>query len=196
MIKSLYTGPKGELYFQKSRVFLYPVLETKRGGSVTPLNTFVSWTGKATQDDRKLICTYHLRNDEDFKKFEKRVLLGNELFENFKVGENGVGIYIFDLKKYAVDFDTFLKGKYSKFKPAFKQKIKRYYNLGNSNSVYVDSFINPNKYYNMYSDILGVPVSQLKGGELCDKPNFQKEHLKILVKDISVTEKSVDLPKQ
>ena len=195
MIKSLYKGPNGEMYFQKSRVFLYPVLETKKYGSVTPINTFISWTGKVTQDDRKLICTYYLRNDADFKKFEKRALLSNELIEDFKIGDDGVGIYIFDFNKYAVDFDIFLKGKYSRFKPTIKQKIKKHYNGNNSNSVYVDSFINPNKYYEMYSGILGMPVSQLKGGELCDRPDFQKEHLRISIKEDSITENSVNLSK-
>lgn len=195
MIKSLYRGPNGEMYFQKSRVFLYPVLETKRGGSVTPINTFVSWSGNISQMDRKLICTFYLRNDADYRKFEKTALLGNELFHDFKEGEDGTGIYVFDFNKHAVDFDTFIKGAYSRFKPLFKEKIKKYYNGNNANSVYVDSFINPNKYYEMYSDILGMPVSQLKGGELCDHPDFEKEHLKMLIKDFAVTEKSVDLPK-
>jgi len=199
VIKSLYRGPNGEMYFQKSRVFLFPVLETKRGGlSITPINTFISWTGRITQDDRKLICTFYLRNDKDFRKFEKMSLLGNELFENFmevQEDDKNVGIYIFDFNKHAVDFDTFLKGKYSRLKDEFKARIKRYYNGNNSNSVYVDSFVNPNKYYNMYSDILGMPVSQLKGGELCDRPDFQKEHLRISIKEDSITENSVNLSK-
>lgn len=194
MITRLYKGPNNEMYFQKSRVFLYPVLETKRGGSVTPINTFVSWADNISQVDRKLICLFTLRNDSDFRKFEKTMLLGNELFHDFKEGEDGTGIYVFDFNKHAVDFDTFLKGTYSRFKPVFKNRIKAYYNGNNANAVYVDSFINPNKYYDMYSHILAMPVSQLKGGELCDKPDFEKEHLKLLVKSLSVTETSVDLP--
>lgn len=195
MIKSLYRGPDGGLYFQKSRVFLYPILETKRGGSVTPINTFISWGGQVTQHDRKLICLFNLRNDEEYKKFEKIALLGNELFCDFKEGPDDVGAYVFDFNKHAVDFDLFIKGAYSRFRPLFKERIKKYYNKNNSNSVYMDSFINPNKYYEMYSDILGMPVSQLKGGELCDKPDFEKEHLKMLEKGLAVPEKSVDLPK-
>jgi hypothetical protein len=195
VIKELYKGPNNEMYFQKSRVFLYPVLETKRGGSVTPINTYVSWADNITRIDRKLICTFYLRNDADYRAFEKNMLLKNELFHDFKEGENGVGIYIFDFDKHAVDFDSFLTGSYSRFKPLFKQRIMKHYNGNNANSVYVDSFINPNKYYEIYSQILAMPVSQLKGGELCDRPDFIKEHLKMLVKDLTVSEKSLDLPK-
>jgi len=194
VITRLYKGPNNEMYFQKSKVFLYPVLETKRSSSVTPINTFVSWENSITQKDRKLICLFTLRNDPDFLKFEKTKLLGNELFCDFKEGEDGTGIYIFDFNKHAVDFDTFLKGAYSKFKPMFKDRIKAHYNGNNANTVYVDSFINPNKYYDMYSHILAMPVSQLKGLELCDKPNFEKEHLKLLIKNLAITETSVNLP--
>lgn len=183
------------MYFQKSRVFLYPVLETRKGGAVTPINTYISWADNITQMDRKLICTFHLRNDADYRKFEKNSLIGNELFYDFKEANDNVGIYVFDFNPHAVDFDTFIKGSYSRFKPVFKERIKKHYSGNNANSVYVDSYINPNKYYRMYSDILGVPVSTLKGGELCDKPDFEKEHLKMLVKGLAVSEKTVDLPK-
>lgn len=196
MIKSLYRGPNGKMYFQKSRVFLYPVLETKRGGSVTPVNTFVSWADNITHTDRKLICLFNLRNDKDYLDFEKKVLLNNELFYDFKEGKDRVGVYIFDFNKYAVDFDVFLKGAYSRFKPTVKQRIKKYYNGANSNSVYIDSFINPKKYYEIYSDILGVSISHLKGGELCDRPDFEKEHLKMVIKGTGITDNSVDLRKQ
>jgi len=197
VIKSLYRRPNGEMYFQKSRVFLYPVLGVKKSGSVTPINTFVSWAeGGITQRDRKLICTFYLRNDKDYLQFEKQSLLKNELFHDFKEGPDGIGAYVFDFNKHAVDFDTFLKGAYSRFKPFVKDRIKKHYNGNNSNSVYVDSFINPKKYYDIYSDILGMPVSQLKGGELCDKPNFEKEHLKMSFKEDLVSKKSLDLLKQ
>jgi hypothetical protein len=45
VIKSLYKD-----YFQKSRVFLYPALEIKRGGSVTPVETYISWKNNYNLD--------------------------------------------------------------------------------------------------------------------------------------------------
>lgn len=189
MIKSLYRD-----YFQKSRVFLYPVLETKRSESTTPVDTFISWEGKFSREERKLICTFYLRSDAEFKLFEKVKLFGNPMFQDFKEGENGMGIYMFDLKEFGSDWDLFLKGQYSKMSIEVKNRIKRHY--GNTpNGVYADSFINPQKYYPIYADLLGVKLETLNGGELCDHPDFEKELLKMSVKDVTVPNKSVDLPK-
>lgn len=189
MIQSLYRD-----YFQKSRVFLYPVLETKRGGSVTPIDTYVSWEGKYSPADRKLICTFYLRNDVDYKRFEKNSLIGNEMFWDFHEGETGLGIYVFDFEKLAINWDLFLKGQYSRMEQVVKERITRHYASNSANAVYVDSFLYPAKYYHIYADLLNVPVSTLKGGELCDKPDLMKEHLKMLIKGEVVSGKSLDLP--
>lgn len=189
MIKSLYRD-----YFQKSRVFLYPVLETKKSESTTPIDTFISWDNNISPEDMKLICTFYLRNDDDFRKFEKIKLVGNPLFHDFKEGENGVGIYIFDFKQFAADWEMFLKGKYSKLSPTVKERIRRHYGTNTANGVYVDSFLDPKKYYPIYADLLNVHISALEGGELCDLPNVEKELLKMSVKEIGVSDKSLDLP--
>ncbi len=90
-IKMLYKD-----YFQKSRVFLYPILGIKRGVSVTPINTYVSWEGHYKPEDCKLICTYHIRDDKEAKMFEKSALLGNRLFHDVKLlGDDSTSAYIF-----------------------------------------------------------------------------------------------------
>ena len=38
-------------YFQKSMIFLYPILGIKRGTSVTPLQTYFKWEGRYTAED-------------------------------------------------------------------------------------------------------------------------------------------------
>lgn len=189
MIKSLYRD-----YFQKSRIFLYPVLETK-GGSIVPIETYLSWEGKISQEERKLICTFHLRSDPDYRNFEKRMLMGNPMFQDFREGENGVGIYIFNFRDLKDDWDMFLQGKYSKLSSLTKDRIKKYYGSNTANGVYVDSFLYPKKYYAIYAELLGVPISTLEGGELCDLPDFSKELLTMSVKEVTVSDKSLDLPK-
>ena len=57
-IKSLYKD-----YFQKSRIFMYPLLNIKRGSSVTPIETYMSWSEQFSIYDKKLICLYYLRDD-------------------------------------------------------------------------------------------------------------------------------------
>ena len=79
MIKQLYIE-----YIQKSRIFLYPALDIKRCSSVTPIETYVSWKDNYTVDDNKLICLYHIRQDQEFKTFEKIKLFANSKFDDFQ----------------------------------------------------------------------------------------------------------------
>lgn len=172
-IKSLYRD-----YFQKSRVFLYPALEIKRGVSVTPIQTYVAWEGRYTPEDRKFICLYHLRDDEEFVRFEKTKLTGNKLFHDFIQVDEDKAAYIFDFEGLKADWDAFIAGKYSKISAVHKKKIKNFYGVYSSNFVYVESFLHPEKYFSIYSEILGVDIDELKKvGELCSLPDLDQETL-------------------
>ncbi len=78
MVKNLYTK-----YTQKSRMFLYPLLGIKRGSAVVPNETYVSITNMYKPEDMKLVCLYHLRQDLEFRMFEKSKLSGNSRFDTF-----------------------------------------------------------------------------------------------------------------
>jgi len=168
-------------YFQKSRVFLYPVLEIPRGGSVTPIQSYISWKDNIKQEDCKLICHYYLRNDNEFLNIQKHKLFGSKYFDKFVEGpgdgQQKQGIFIFDMSDFKTSWDAFLKGKYSKLSAPLKQHIKNYY-ARSKFLPHVTSYLYPEKYYPFYSEILGVPISVLKeSGELADVPNFTKEEL-------------------
>jgi len=175
MIKSLYRD-----YVQKSRIFLYPALDIKRGVSVTPIETYMSWHGHYTPGDAKLICLYHLRNDEDFRLFEKNKLLGNKLFHEFKQVADNKGVYVFDFGVYKEDFNYFLKGKYSKLSLDLKKKIKAFTGHNSPDIPYIDSWLYPEKYYKFYADMVGVSESLLKEvAELCSIPDLINETLNV-----------------
>lgn len=183
MIKSLY-----EDYFQKSKIFLYPALMISRGTSVTPICTFTSWEGYYTHDDCKFMCMYHLRDDAEFKTFEKTRLYSNNLFDQFYELDNKKGMYVFDYSSYKDDWQHFLEGKYSKFSLALKSSINAYYANSKKNYVYVDSYINPDMYFEMYSGLLNCDIKILEQvGELCDKPDLDKETSHHAVKELNIT---------
>jgi len=180
-IKSLYRE-----YFQKSRIFLYPALEIKRGSSVTPIETYISCNDIISPKDRKLICLYHLRDDKEYKTFEEQKLFNNKLFDDFKEAGDNQGLYIFNFNEYNKDWDNFLKGRYSKISPELKRKIKEFFRTNTSNSIYVDSYVNPDKYYDLYAELLGVNKEVLKKvGELCSGPDLEKESLTISIKQLN-----------
>lgn len=190
MIKSLYNE-----YFQKSRIFLYPALIIPRGTSVTPLETYVSWTGHYEKEDHKLICVYHLRSDSEFKAFEKIKLFGNPHFYDFYEADDDKGIYVFDYQELKEDWAKFIDGQYSKLSTKLKSLILGHYSKSKKNYVYVDSYLNPEMYYDLYSKLLGCDKQLLEEvGELCDKPDFEKETLTCSVKSINISGYTITSP--
>ena len=53
-IKSIYAK-----YFQKSKMFLYPLLGIKKGVDIVPSETYITWGNSIKPEDMKLICLYH-----------------------------------------------------------------------------------------------------------------------------------------
>lgn len=178
-------------YFQKSRVFLYPALDIRRSSSIVPLCTYASWKGYYTIDDYKLTCLYHLRNDQEFRIFEKTKLFGNRFFHDFKETLEDKAAYVFDFKQIQHDWDCFKTGKYSRMTNEHKKRIKNFYGYASPNYAYVESFLHPEKYYGMYAQMINVSEDLLKGTvELCDKPDIDQETLTILTKSLKMTKEN------
>jgi len=165
-------------YFQKSKIFLYPLLGIKRGTSVIPDETYLSWNKKYSPEDRKLICNYKIRTDLEYSDFEKNVLLKHSrLYDYVKINDSN-SVFIFDFSDLKNDWDYFTIGRYSKLDNKIKNKILDFFEKSSGNYVYVHSFLYPNKWYERYAELLNVSKSLLEEvGELCDKPNFEKENL-------------------
>ena len=178
-------------YFQKSRIFMYPILEIKRGSSVTPIETYISWDGQYSPKDMKLMCLYHLRDDMEFRNFEKDKLLKNKHFFDFKQVEGNKGVYVFDFSPYKKDWDKLMLSKYSQVTYPYKKKIENFYGRRDSNFAYVESFLYPEKYYAMYSEMILVTEELLREvGELCSKIDLEKETLTAKVKNLQFNPKS------
>ena len=104
------------------------------------------------------------------------------------------GVYIFNLEDYKTDWDFYLDGRYSMFSSDTKNIIQNYYRSSKKNFVYVDSFLNPHMYYEIYSNILDCKKEILEQVvELCDKPNFDKESLVVDIKKIDLGEIHLNL---
>lgn len=173
-INSLY-----KTYFQKSKTFLYPLLEIKRGVSVTPMQTYITWKkGDIELKNRKLICKYHIREDREYINFEKLKLMGHELFHRFEKLDDGTGVYIFDMASIGIDWTNIIQGRYSQLSTSHKKTVKDFYGENNADYTYVDSYLNPERYFSLYSELLNVTVENLKEvGELCSAPDLEKETL-------------------
>ena len=182
-LKDLY-----KIYFQKSKVFLYPILNIKRGHIFIPIETYVSWTDEIDITSGKLICLYQLKNTSEFKYFEEKLLFNNRLFDSYyQINDNQI-IYTFKINDN--DWKNFIAGKYSKLSDNLKKDIQKFYGKKTINSKYIDSFLYPNNYYDKYSKLLTTnkidaqKMEELLNtvGELCDPPNLKKEHLQLVPK--------------
>lgn len=170
MFDSLYKD-----YFQKSRMFLYPLLDIKRGACAVPIHTYVAWKGKYSLEDAKLICCYDNRADYEFKQLEKHTLLQHNRLVDKQTSEEFL-IYTFDFYDYKKDWLHFVNGNYSKITEKIKRKILNFFDKQSSNYIYMESYLFPEKYFNLYAKLLNSDVELLKEvGELCSKPDLKKE---------------------
>jgi len=186
MIESLYTK-----YFQKSRSFLFPALGIKRTSNFSPSGTYVSLEGLIQPEDIKLICAYKEDSSEGFRIFEEQMLLSNPLFVQV-LHIRDYNLYVFDFQTYTDDWFNFILGKYSKLSNVLKRAIKVYYGENSSEYQYIETYLYPEKFFDVYAKLLDVDVRTLKKiGELCDACDLTKENLKIPVGDLEMLQKTV-----
>jgi hypothetical protein len=175
MIKQLYNG-----YFQKSRVFLYPLLTISKKQAFKPLNTYLCWKGKYTVKDRKLIITYDTsRPSPEWNVFKINVLMKHRAFEKIEVTPYGkITAFIFDYNYFKEDYDAVINGKYSKISQHSRCLIQSFYGYNTPEWAYIEGFLLPARHFKTYADLLKVDLELLKEvGELTEHPDFEKETL-------------------
>jgi hypothetical protein len=171
-------------YFQKSKVFLYPLLDIKRGTSVIPSETYISWNN-IKPEDAKLVCLYPIRKDEEYITFSKSILLKHTRLHDHIVIDSNTAVYIFDFSDIKDDWNLFVNGKYSQISDNIKRKILNFFEKNSGNYTYVKGYLYPEIHFKDYARILNVDVELLESvGELCDKPDLDKEMLLIEVADL------------
>ena len=167
-------------YFQKSKVFLYPLLGIPKGQKFVPVGTYLAWEDEIHFNDMKFMCLYKQRDSKGFFKFEDKYLLGNILFDDYQKLDKTMHLYIFDYSKYPHDWRALMKGKYSKFTDRSKKIITDFFDGSGNVTSYIESYIYPDYYHEDVAEDLAVSINLLQDvWELCDKPNLEKETLKL-----------------
>tara|TARA_R100001463_G_C3517584_1_gene220536 strand:+ start:336 stop:917 length:582 start_codon:yes stop_codon:yes gene_type:complete len=182
-------------YFQKSKVFLYPLLEISKGVNFVPFNTHISFLNSIDNyhlDTYKYFCLYHIpcevteeANFKNWKVFEGLYLKEHNLFEEKFNIDSRLRLYMFDFSVFKKDLKFFRDGKYSQFSEYSKKRILDFFGKKGTIAEYVESYLYPEHYYEVYSELLNVPIELLEEiRELCDKPNqklenFEKKSLQL-----------------
>ena len=177
-------------YFQKSKVFLYPLLGIRKGVRYVPIETYVTWEENETTPKNSLICVYSIEegsiSNKTFQSFSESELKKNELYHSEYEIDN-LKIFVFDLSFFKEDLKNFKKGKYSKFSILTKKIISDFFGDIGTISKYIESYLYPEKYYEIYSEILNISVSILEEvKELCDKPDLKKEDFKKYILELEL----------
>lgn len=173
-VKSIYTK-----YFQKSKVFLYPLLGIKRGAKVIPSETYLAWDDTIKTEDMKLVCLYHPKVTNEYRLYERKVLLKHNRLHDVKVINADNKVFIFDFSDLKHNWDHLVNGRYSKIDNNIKGDICSFFDNTSANFVYIRSYLYPKKYFNDYAECLNVDIDVLEAvGELCNKPDLEKETLK------------------
>ncbi len=165
-------------YFQKSKVFLYPLLGLKRGNSVIPSETYLAWDPYYIPEDMKLVCLYHPNKSNEYENYEKKYLIKHTRLCDIKDIDKHAKLFIFDFSDLKDDWENFMNGKYSKISEKTKSKVLGFFEKGSPNQIYMKSYLHPEKYFNDYAECLDVDTDFLESvGELCAKPDLEKETL-------------------
>ncbi len=174
-LKKLYSS-----YFQKSRSFLLPVLDIKKDARYPSIQSYMQWENVYELSDHNLILTYYERDDPQWDKYLLNTIMTNRMFNEYYQVDEEILAVSFDLHSISDDFEYVLEGKYSKLTKSTKSKIRDFYGYSSPEWAYMESFLFPDKYIPTYSKILDVEEEHIRfTGELCDKPNLEKETLKL-----------------
>ena len=164
-------------YFQKSKVFLYPLLHIKKGMIHVPVETYVAWENVYGIEDYRFLCEYKTKRTAAFSKFEKEHLLGHSLFEDAVELDELRHLYIFDFTKLKSDHKRFINVKYSQLTLETKVTIIDFFGQGKI-SEYIQGFLSPEEVHAEYALFLDVNKEFIEAiYEVCTPPDLEKETL-------------------
>jgi hypothetical protein len=179
-------------YFQKSRVFLYPMLGFGFKSVPVEFKTYMMIEDPTGQDRSLLAIDFFKdkieegRSNASFEEFFIKKVMTNERFLNSELINEHTVRAVFDLSDIKEDVKHVKNGNYSKIAELMKRKLTFYYPLNHANRPFIESYLYPNWYIKIYANLLDVSEKLLQEvGELCDKPNFEKEHV-VLSENISL----------
>lgn len=165
-------------YFQKSKVFLYPLLKIKKGITRVPIQTYVAWDNVYSTNDLKFLCEYKTKQTPKFNSFAKSHLLNHSLLEEVIELNENTQLFIFDFSKFKSDYNKFLKGKYSQYSLDSKISIIDFFGTQDKIGSYVEGFLTPEGVHDEYAESLGVNIKSIEDiYEVCTPPDLEKETL-------------------
>jgi len=164
-------------YFQKSKVFLYPLLKFRKGLKYVPSQTYIGWSDVYETEDMMFLCLYNTKLTDSFNVFAKRHLIPHPMYRAFTSLSEKEQLFMFDFSRFKNDWKRFIEGKYSQFSLSTKVTILDYFDDKKTVN-YIQGFLSPEDVHEEYANKLNVKLDILqKVHEVCTAPDLEKEIL-------------------
>tara|TARA_B110000008_G_C16963166_1_gene560984 strand:- start:682 stop:1290 length:609 start_codon:yes stop_codon:yes gene_type:complete len=184
-------------YFQKSKIFLYPLLGIEKGADFVPHETYISWRDEYSIDDMFLLCLYKEKSTKAFEEFEYEFLLGNKHFFKYYKLKPSYHLYVFDLRMYPQSWVAFQKGMYSKMYTREKDTLQDFFGIDGILGETVESYLYPEYYHDDYAEKLEVNIEMLQEvHETCSKPDLVRENLLLKADPKKINHNELPLTKE
>ena len=165
-------------YFQKSTVFLYPLVQIPGFPCVKPLRTFLTDGDKVPLEEPSLLVLYKQEDTEHWRQFEYHSLENSYELKQMQELDNKMLLCTFDLSYNKADYRLFLQGLYSDFSRRAKTIILRHFIYEDPAMAHICSYLYPESFYALYAKILAMDEAQLRSSvELCTSYDLARETL-------------------
>lgn len=154
------------VYVQKSRTFLWPLLNLK----VKPVETYLQFGDINHTEETRILIVLFYNGAEDYKKYKSEI--ESHKCYDFTFVDDDFDIVTFNFYSMKNDYDKIINGEYSQI----SNDYKLYMSALETNPIILKC-LEPEYNYKEFAQILNVPEYELEGKELLSPPNFEEETL-------------------
>jgi hypothetical protein len=156
------------MYVQKSKTFLWPLLNLK----IQPIETYLKIGDLDLEDNRVLIALFH---NENAQYISMKKEIESHPMCDFIFKDSEFDIVFFNMYKIKDDYDMLVQGSYSKLSNNFKIVMS-----GVEKRKPVLMCLYPENNYKEFAEVLNIHEHELEGKELLSPPNNEHETMYVI----------------
>jgi hypothetical protein len=154
------------IYIQKSKTFLWPLLNIK----IQPLETYLKFGDITHTSESRILIALFYNQDPDYVKVKSKIE-ESKLYD-FTFTDDEFDIVTFNMFSLKTDYDKIVNGSYSEISEEYKLLMS----VIEKNKM-VLKCLNPQENYKEIASVLRIHPEELEGKELLSPPNLDEETL-------------------
>lgn len=157
------------VYIQKSKTFLWPLLNIK----AKPIETYLKFGEMKPTDETRILIALFYNGDQEYLKHKSDI--ESHKFYDFTFTDGDFDIITFNMYSMKDDYDKIIEGKYSQISYQYKLFISAI-----EKNPIVLKCLEPENNYREFARILEISPEELEGKELLSRPNPDEETIYVL----------------